>query len=877
MKRRLRTKRDPGQSIVLIALILAVLIGIVALSVDVGNAYAQQRAAQRAADSASLEGMRVVIANGTQRQVLTSVSNTLTAHNVPFDAQKINSTDPTPQGLRGVKVYFVLGDANGSIVSVGNNDSITPNNVRYLQVKLSGTERTTFATLVGRADLPVVAGSYARRALCGAYPIGINVTAFTVNDPTERRYSDNTYSNLQQRRLYLRDDPSSNGKKEPGNNPETDTTSGRFVWLRWLTNNGGMNAEDAMADALKGDGNADNFQEAPWPSSNNWNQGKPNPYPQLPGSLGETDVMYGNQVMRLGGAYSLPSTRKAIYNLNGQGNVKDGLQVAEQLKWHVDHRTVMNLPLYTQRSTGIREGGRYQAQGFESFIITGYGYDDQPDEDQPDKTKQFLTYGKGWYIDVARVGKAKECPYLINEKNLNDHTVKLAGRVEINPKYKLGASSLRDPIDLVVVLDASGSMNWNWNGEGTLTSGSTALAALFNPAPNVGDPIQCSSAIALAAYNGCQPADAWSNPSQRRLYIAKQSIKGFLEQFPWAPNDRAAVVTYNRGYSLCSGGVPAGTNVLSELTKVYPASGLTTNIAGSSDSLTNLLETQAATSNPGAQDANDLYKTLGASPGALGLTRASNELDKATSTGKRERVIIFFTDGLLNVNLKGERSLEETVEANAGAGKPITQAMDVAENIKSDATKPAAMYVVALSKTFDDSGLSEMASGGGAPYYQEAQSPAVLPNLLGNIGNQVINGDCDPREEGYKTPDIGNAAQENGAPSTRIGTVAVTDANGNAVATADIKAGGVWEVPGLQPNTNYNLRFTIFYRGLDNEVRTYNYVFYEGNDTHNSFATLETMPVTISDTGLSYTQSLPDPVKITMKPNTDICKATTQP
>jgi hypothetical protein len=35
------------------------------------------------------------------------------------------------------------------------------------------------------------------------------------------------------------------------------------------------------------------------------------------------------------------------------------------------------------------------------------------------------------------------------------------------------------------------------------------------------------------------------------------------------------------------------------------------------------------------------------------------------------------------------------------------------------------------------------------------------------------------------------------------------------------------------------------------------------------------MPVSIDDTGLSYTQSLPDPVMITMPLNTELCVSTT--
>ncbi|MGD9146084.1 MAG: pilus assembly protein TadG-related protein, partial [Anaerolineae bacterium] len=50
--------RESGQSIIIIAAAVVVLLALVALVVDVGNAYAQRRRAQNAVDAAALAGAR---------------------------------------------------------------------------------------------------------------------------------------------------------------------------------------------------------------------------------------------------------------------------------------------------------------------------------------------------------------------------------------------------------------------------------------------------------------------------------------------------------------------------------------------------------------------------------------------------------------------------------------------------------------------------------------------------------------------------------------------------------------------------------------------------------------------------------------------------
>ncbi|MBC8077802.1 MAG: VWA domain-containing protein [Chloroflexales bacterium] len=448
--------------------------------------------------------------------------------------------------------------------------------------------------------------------------------------------------------------------------------------------------------------------------------------------------------------------------------------------------------------------------------------------------------------------------------------VMLAGSVQIKPVYEAITHSQRTPIDLVIVLDASSSMSWNWQGYGTLSQESYARGLWqYQPpgARGVGLPILCASPEVLALAVGCQSSDAYANYQERRIYKAKQLAKGLLDQFSWLPIDRAAVVTYSGG---TMGAPPA--DPLATLTQVYPASGLSGNIAGGPGSLSDLLINQAASKSPGSTTPQELYTTIGASPGALGLRRAHQVLLAAPGSERRERVVLYLSDGQLDVNLAGVRSASGTIEANIGHDKPIFQAVDEATAIKIDLNRPAKVFVVAYAPDYTRTYLDEMASSPAEPYFQTAGLSDVLPNLLTNIGEQILDASCEPYEQAWQVPDFNRVVDANGTPASSIGEVRVTDERGALVATAAVAADGSWRIPNLKANTPYVLSFAgLRYIGDDNVARSYDLIYYLGNSnfTGNTGVIAWSLPIFIPALNPGSTFALNDPILLVV--NGELC------
>lgn len=739
-----------------------------------------------------------------------------------------------------------------------------------------------YATPSPRPATTIVSSNPVDTQPCLLAPIGLARDTFDVPQfgtvKGDNMYSDGTFTSLPMRRMFLRDDPTAND-----NANSLTHVPGQFAWLRWLDNNGDLNFADAMTAALTPPGTADNYEEAP---RNNPFPAEPATYPDSPGVPSAWDIMYGTQTMSLGDGYGTGT------GFNGQQPSNDEQAVLNQIQWHIQNHTRMNLPEYDLTSNGIRQIARYRIRGFGSYLIAGYGYIAQNDPWLKDPNgAQDLTRGYGWFIDLVKLSSTYQCGTTPTSSVTLQGTSKikpvhsdiqattaitLAGSIKIQPQYAT-VPSYKKPLDLVFVLDGSNSMNWTWDGLGTLSAGlyqELQANGTLPPGAQVGGDIDCVALLVLPT--GCTSADAYHDYTQRRIYQAKQGIASFIEQYPWYEgSDRATVVSFSGGWPDPTGNDPA------MLAQVYPPEGFTTNIVSGTDSLHDLLLNQAASANPGNTDPDALYTTAGGSPGAIGLQRVKQLLD-SQARPDAERSVVMLTDGLFNVYLNGGLNANKSIAANYDPTwtqlLPINEAGTQANLIKDQNNAlHATLFVLALGNTFSQSGLDYFASSKSAPFFNTVNSADAIQSLLNVIGTDIIYGECDPYSLQPQVPPAERmfrlqgssyvpATDVNGQPT--LGTVTVRDANGGPVTRVDIHENGVFTITNLLPNTTYRLSFNrpaddpIFYLGDDGAYRNYSLISVTGTDT---------LEVRTSETSLGPAQYVLDGTPVLLLLNGTLC------
>jgi hypothetical protein len=186
------------------------------------------------------------------------------------------------------------------------------------------------------------------------YPIILASSLLDLNDfnppsdpaelPYFGLYSDATYTNKSQRRIYL-----------------TGGFSDGFSFVRWRADTA-PDSVTALVASLSGAGNiAQGFDEAPWPSSLG---AMPPGYPLRPGYLHSSDSDW-------------------IYGSNASINN----DVLTALQYHFDNKTLMTLPI-NDAINGAGSNFTYHVQRLGDFLLRGYG-------NQP---------GKGRYLDLVSIG-----------------------------------------------------------------------------------------------------------------------------------------------------------------------------------------------------------------------------------------------------------------------------------------------------------------------------------------------------------------------------------------------------------------------------------------------------------------------------------------
>lgn len=695
MHARLVHKKS-GQSIPLIALMLVVVLGMVGLSVDVGNTYAEQRSAVRATNAAALAGMSTLIAGGDDQAVANTISASLQSNNIKVAVGNDTSAEP---GLRVVEAHYMGPDGTYLSDCWIGRCNVVPPGVAYIQVKLSGTVSTYFARVVGRDTLPVSANAFSAQCLPinGVYPIAIKNSDLDANGWVEwdgvknGTYSDSNIQNKTMRRIYLNED---------------NKSSERFSLLQWSASNNGI---DAFQDA--GTLGRDFEEVTPWPDTNTT---APANYPLAPKQVTLGDWIQGNS----NGGVNWASVRAAL----------DQQRAA---------KTVLTLPIYD----GTVESGSTSA-----FHLARLG--------------QFYVHSVGGandkYIELVYIGEVKGTSCL--QTNVEPPTgvncppddptcippppIRVLGQAFVKPRWKEPNTDL--PISYQVILDVSGSMSLDFFGLGTLKDGSNTVTHYKNPSKDStgGKDWWCSdwynpdappSNNSYTKKFDCQAGQdnaVWRKYQDRRIYVAKSAVKALITQL--SDQDTMRIIAFSTSQS--NGAKP------------FPSSGW----SGDQAVLTTAVE-DAGTYN------SDPYRTSGGTPGAQALqaTRnllnASNKPQRSPDGRKYKNVIIYLTDGMANVFLDGsgndgqykcpgmnQEQTKSTAKCQIGqlpSGKllPITAMIDQADKIKAE-HDDIVIYTIGMAGV-DPAGLPQVATSPSTSY--TANQPGVLNSILFDIKGQV--------------------------------------------------------------------------------------------------------------------------------------------
>jgi len=775
MKQRFYHKTE-GQNVVLIAGILALLVGMAALAVDLGVTYAEQRNIVRGTNAASLAGMNRLISGGRDVDVARAIYESLRSNGI-----QVTPPGEAPQpGDRSFEAIYLGSDGApipGACSRVGACGSQRPEGVKYIQISLTGEVETYFARLFGQSELPVGATAYASVGACatGYYPFGVRTTiggqpmfdeyGFVNYDGF---YEDETYAQLRYQRLYLRD----------GNNP-----NGGFSLLRWRNNTPAGNA-GALAEMLTGDGTySQGYDEADWPEIIEGSDGptRPDSYPFEPNAINAGDWVYGN-----------------VFSDNPFNE-----QVLNQLETLKRNRTLMTLPMYHFDNGDLTA---YYIERFGAFLLVNYGVDN--DGRAPD----------GPWMELAYVRGGGQCANLVTgAPPTNNFTV--GGSVTYFPRYRT-YPDLNQPVQFLFILDVSGSMSWTFDGRGVQNG---QFVTCTNPDQ------RCVSI-----------ETAWPNKQERRIYTAKQVLRSFVQQIDrdrqnnLRPHDVVRMVTFTGrlgNYVNSSGAVGDNNRALNELTDVLPAAGWTNDRA----TLEAAIESAGMVNGDPYLTAGATPSAVAFARASQVFAKAP---ELAPNGMKYRRVVIFVTDGVANVLRNGmQNNYGENCELGGenilcqmggplpdGSLRPINAMVEEARALKEAYINPSggSVYVVALSPTFETYGLNQVASQ--PNYLKNANIPEQLQQIFNDIQYSAIRGDCTPVQgeerdsmEPYEVPtDLRPELTDR-----IVGKVTLTDANNNtreAWITADPTTRKLSYAITNVPPGQYTLRAWLGYRAPQDNI-----------------------------------------------------------
>ena len=638
------SKSQSGQSILIIAFALVALVALLALVVDAGNAYVQRRQIQNAMDSGAQAGALALAQGKNGGQINAEINRFVSANGV-------NPSD--------VRAYYVVQDANRNNIVVRDNTVLgygagfvpTTLNVGGAQLPVVGVQvegnktfGTYFAGIVGVKQMPAggASAAYATKGACygsGLFPIAVSSGNFPIDQQTgvmTVHYEDDDPTYTYQ--IWQKD-----------SDVDPDPHSGNFGWLFWR----GQNSSAAVL--------ADNMNNAESGISGTW-------------AVSET----------------IPA--------NTGISASDAVRQALRDRIDGTKPSAVVIPVY-DRFTGTGSNASYRIVGFAKFHITCFYFGNGASQSygtcatqSPSPGDKFIEGKFQKWVDPSAEGGCA---------NFGIASVKV--RPPINPQRSLvGSIKLQKmtltqstpsyvhvPVDVVNVIDTSGSMRDNWAGQST------------------------------------------SDPTKTKLYSAKQALTAFNNNMRPDLGDKSALVNFPKS----SIGTQYSYNCqYSGKTKNYHTAklqlGLTNNITGTNGIVSKI---------------NGLT-AHGPTPIADGLKLGRETVLGAGHNPNAVAVIIFASDGMTNVRLGGKLTGYGGRGAAPACNQPAEQeALDQANIAKGD-TNPAdykpdtIIFTIAIGTDFNPALLQAIATPDtdpAKPHYFRATDAATMASIYQQISERV--------------------------------------------------------------------------------------------------------------------------------------------
>lgn len=427
-----RVMRDEkGQSAVIMALIMVVILALFALVIDIGNAYAERRRAQNAADAAALAGaQKLADASTTNRAVIAAIKDYAQRNGMPADGV----TQMCYTDLAGA----CIGGDSATIPDNTSQPQLTYGYDIGVKVVVYKEFATYFARVLKWDTLPATADStafvcYGANEASNLYPMALSKDLFKDNGGVPVFGQDYTIWN--------------NLLENPGN----------FGWVNW------------------GDtGTIEPAYYSGQPSSQNSSQ---------------TNLANNMHNTERSGTWKIedwvPGTT---------GNMFQSSKVVDELTLRKNGTLPSSvvIPIYSEIS-GEGANTQYKIYGFASFRITAFGDSEANGNGDWYVTGRF----ERWATATPSVGGpqlgAQAACYFPPSSATKTVTGDVKVRMPVLQDYS--ESTVEYPMDIVLVMDKSGSMADKYTGSSVskLTSAKNALKGFLTRT----DPDPCS--------DGCTP------------------------------------------------------------------------------------------------------------------------------------------------------------------------------------------------------------------------------------------------------------------------------------------------------------------------------------------------------------------------------------